>query len=467
MTGGATESEGPNAVGRPLWRDGHEVTHRRQALRGDVTCDIAVVGAGFTGLWTAYYLLQAEPSLHVVLLEKESAGFGASGRNGGWLSAIFPVSLPRVEKRYSHRAALDLQSAMNATVTEVGEVVKREGIDCDFAQEGLVSLARNEAQLVRARAAVEGAERFGLTGQWQLLSAGQACEKVNAAGVLGGLYTEHCAVLQPDKLVRGLAARVEAMGGVIHENTAVTRIEPGQVSTDAGGRVEASVVVRATEAFTATLAGSRRQLVPLYSLVLATEPLPEDRLAALGLDRRTAFNDLRHLRVYAQPTSEGRIVFGGRGAPYHFASKMDPAFDAHPGIHGKLVSTLHDFFPDLRGVAVTHRWGGPLGVPRDWFPSVGYDAARRTAWAGGYVGDGVATSNLSGRVLRNLILGTADPLDALPVVNHPSPRWEVEPLRWLGVNAGLRAAATADREERLTGRPSKVAALLERLTGAH
>jgi glycine/D-amino acid oxidase-like deaminating enzyme len=467
VTGGATESEGPNAVGRPLWREGRKVTHRRHAFRGDTICDVAIVGAGFTGLWAAYYLLRADPSLHVVLLEKEYAGFGASGRNGGWLSAIFPVSLPRVEKLYSHRAALDLQSAMNATVTEVGEVVEREGIDCDFAREGLVSLARNPAQLVRARAAVEGAERFGLTGQWQLFSSGQAREKVHAAGVLGGLYTEHCAVLQPDKLVRGLAERVEEMGGVICENTAVTRIEPGRVSTQAGGRVEASVVVRATEAFTATLADSRRNLVPLYSLVLATAPLPEDRLAALGLDRRSAFNDLRHLRVYAQPTSEGRIVFGGRGAPYHFASKVDPAFDAHPGIHGKLVHTLHDFFPGLRDVPITHRWGGPLGVPRDWFPSVGYDPARRTAWAGGYVGDGVATSNLSGRVLRNLILGTEDPIGTLPIVNHRSPRWEVEPLRWFGVNAGLRAAATADREERLTRRPSTVAALLERLTGAH
>jgi glycine/D-amino acid oxidase-like deaminating enzyme len=461
------ESEGPHAVGRPLWREGRDVSRARPALRADATCDVAIVGAGFTGLWAAYYLLQADPSLHVVLLEKEYAGFGASGRNGGWLSAIFPVSLPRVARLYSHRAALHLQSAMNATVSEVGEVVDREGIDCDFAQEGLVSLARNEAQLVRARATVEGAERFGLSGQWQLLSSGQARERVHAAGVLGGLYTEHCAVLQPDKLVRGLAARVEAMGGVIHENTAVTRIEPGRVFSEAGGRVEASVVVRATEAFTATFADSRRNLVPLYSLVLATAPLPKDALSALGLERRTAFNDLRHLRVYAQPTSEGRIVFGGRGAPYHFASRTDPAFDEHPAIHEKLVRTLHDFFPGLREVPVTHRWGGPLGVPRDWFPSVGYDAARRTAWAGGYVGDGVATSNLAGRVLRNLILGAEDPLDALPIVDHRSRRWEVEPLRWLGVNAGLRAAATADREERLTGRPSKVAALLEALTGAH
>jgi glycine/D-amino acid oxidase-like deaminating enzyme len=231
--------------------------------------------------------------------------------------------------------------------------------------------------------------------------------------------------------------------------------------------VEAPVVIRATEAFTAGFAESRRHVAPLYSLVVATAPVDKETLASLGLDRRTAFNDLRNLRVYAQPTRDGRILFGGRGAPYHFASRIDPSYDAHPGIHSRLVEALHDFFPVLRDVPVTHRWGGPLGVPRDWFPSVGFDSSRGIAWAGAYVGDGVATSNLAGRVLRNLILKTPDHLDELPLVNHRSPRWEAEPLRWLGVNAGLQAAATADCEERMTGRPSRVGALLERLTGAH
>jgi glycine/D-amino acid oxidase-like deaminating enzyme len=455
------------AVGRPLWREDCDVFQGRPALRGDATADVAVVGAGFTGLWAAYYLLQADPSLRVVLLEREYAGFGASGRNGGWLSAIFPVSLSRVEKLYSRRAALDLQAAMNATVTEVGQVAEREGIDCDFAHEGLVSLARNPAQLDRARAAVDAARQFGLHDQWRLLDADEARARVGASGVLGGLHTEHCAVLHPDKLVRGLAARVEQMGAVIYENTAATTIEPGRVRTEHGGRVEAPVVIRATEAFTAGFADSRRHVAPLYSLVVATAPVDKETLASLGLDRRTAFNDLRNLRVYAQPTRDGRILFGGRGAPYHFASRIDPSYDAHPGIHSRLVEALHDFFPVLRDVPVTHRWGGPLGVPRDWFPSVGFDSSRGIAWAGAYVGDGVATSNLAGRVLRNLILKTPDHLDELPLVNHRSPRWEAEPLRWLGVNAGLQAAATADCEERMTGRPSRVGALLERLTGAH
>ncbi|MDM7489741.1 FAD-binding oxidoreductase [Rhodococcus sp. GXMU-t2271] len=454
------------AEGTPLWQEDRRHDSRRPALPGNLTADVAIVGAGFTGLWTAYYLLQADPSLKVVLLEREYAGFGASGRNGGWASSIFPVSLARVEQLYSHRAALDLQTAMNDTVTEIGHVVEAEGIDCDYARDGFVSLARSEAQLARARATVDGAEKFGVHGQWRFLDADEACAKINADGVRGAIFTEHCALLQPDKLVVGLAAWVEEHGGVIYENTAVDEIGTGVVRT-AHGTVTASVVVRATEAFTPEFAAYRRNVAPLYSLVVATAPLPDELRASLHLDSRTAFNDMRNLRIYAHPTSDGRLVFGGRGAPYHFGSKVDSSFDVDPKIHEKIVATMHEFFPALRDVPITHRWGGPLGVPRDWFPSVGYRPADKLAWAGPYVGDGVATSNLAGRILRNLILDAPDDLNALPVVNHTSPKWEVEPLRWFGVNAGLRAAATADLEERITGRPSKVSALLEKLTGAH
>lgn len=450
----------------PLWREDRDHSEYRPALDRDITADVAIVGAGFTGLWTAYYLLQASPSLNVVLIEREQAGFGASGRNGGWASSIFPVSLAQVAKLYDHAAALRLQAAMNDTVAEIGTVVADQAIDCDYAREGFLSLARNPAQLARARATVAGAEAFGTAGQWRLLTAGEAVERVGATNVLGGIYTEHCALLQPDRLVRGLAAAVESLGAVIFESTAAESIDNGVVRTPLG-TVTASVVVRATEAFTPAFAAHRRDVAPLYSLVVATAPIPAPLRESLGLTGRTAFNDMRNLRIYAHPTADGRLVFGGRGAPYHFGSKVDARYDVDTKIHGQIVATMHEMFPGLRDIPITHRWGGPLGVPRDWFPSVGYDPATRLAWAGPYVGDGVATSNLAGRILRNLLLDRHDDLDALPVVNHRSPKWEVEPFRWAGVNAGLRAATAADIEERMTGKPSKVSALLEKLTGAH
>ncbi|WP_068269776.1 NAD(P)/FAD-dependent oxidoreductase [Aldersonia kunmingensis] len=451
--------------GVPLWRE-NSADATRPALNGDITADVAIVGAGFTGLWTAYYLLKADPSLKVVVVERDFAGFGASGRNGGWASAIFPVSLAHVAKLYNRVSALRLQEAMNNTVIEIGDVVAGEGIDCDYAREGFISLARSDAQLARAKATVAGSEAFGTTGQWTFLDEGAARERINATNIRGALYTEHCALLQPEKLVRGLARTVDTLGGVIYENTAVESIAGGVLGTNRGV-VTAGAVVRATEAFTPQFAEYRRNVAPLYSLVVATAPIPSPIRESLALTSRTAFNDMRNLRIYAHPTADGRLVFGGRGAPYHFGSKVAPRFDVDAKIHDKIIATMHEMFPALKGVAVTHRWGGPLGVPRDWFPSVGYDRKNKLAWAGPYVGDGVATSNLAGRIVRNLLLDKRDENNDLPIVNHRSKEWEVEPFRWLGVNAGLKAAAAADIEEKFTNRPSKVSALLENLTGAH
>lgn len=438
----------------------------RPPLGEDTTADVVIVGAGYTGLWSAYYLLKEDPSLRVVILEREHVGFGASGRNGGWCSAIFPISLERVAKFTSHEEALQLQYAMNDTVDEVGRVVAAENIDADYSKEGFLSLARSGAQLQKARAGVAGAEAFGLQGQWAFRSQDEASEVLGAAGIMGAAYTPHCALVHPGKLVRGLATVVEGMGATIYEKTDVTELATGRV-TSSGGQVTAKYIVRATEAYTSQLPNHKRTLAPLYSLVLATEPLPEATRHELNLDHRFGFNDLRNLRVYAQMTSDGRLVFGGRGAPYHFGSAVTEAYDVNDGIHAKIHRTMLDFFPALRDTAITHRWGGPLGVPRDWHPSVGLDKQTGLAWAGPYVGDGVATSNLAGRILRDLLLNTPSRLKELPIVDHRSPQWEREPLRWLLVNMGLYAASAADIEERLTNNPSSISKILEKLTGAH
>lgn len=448
---------------KPLW---FEAGQPRERLDGPVQADVVIVGAGYTGLWTAYYLLKSDPSLKVVLLEKREVGFGASGRNGGWASAIFPISLHRVEQLYSHHAALHLQQAMNETVDEIGRVLALEGIDADYAKQGFISLARSAPQVDRARAAVEASARFGLPDQWRILEAGEAHLRVGAQGTLGGLYTEHCALIHPGKLVRGLARLVESLGAKIYEQSAVTQMAPGVVHTECGS-VCTSMTVRATEAFTSQQPGNSRFVIPLYSLVLSTEPLPKELLARLNLDHRMAFNDMRHLRVYGQVTAEGRLVFGGRGAPYNWGSRMSDSADLVDSIHGRIHDTLVEFFPALRDTRITHRWGGALGVSRDWCPTVSIDRNQRMAWAGNYVGDGVATSNLAGRILRNLILERDEAINTLPLVNHRSPSWEREPLRWLGINSGLAAASLSDVEERLTHKPSRTAMLLEKLTGAH
>ena len=420
-----------------------------------------------TGLWTAYYLRRADPGIRVVVLEAEVAGFGASGRNGGWCSALFPTSWERLVADSSEGDALRLHRAMQDTVHEVGRVVETEGIDAHYHRGGTVTLARSRAQLARLRESVRIAHARGFTEEDErLLEPDEASAMLAATPVLGGSFTPHCAVLHPARLVRGLARVVEASGVPVFEQTTVRSVAPGRVETDAG-TVRADVVVRATEGYTPRLDGLRRAIVPVYSLMVATEPLSESGWESIGLADRPSFSDARHLIIYGQRTVDGRLAFGGRGAPYHYGSRIRPSYDAKPRVFHDLRTTLLQMLPQLHDIEFTHQWGGCLGIARDWAASVGLDRATGLGWAGGYVGDGVATTNLAGRTLADLVTGADSDLLTLPWVGHRSRSWEPEPLRWLGINAGLRAASLADSEERWTRRPSQVARVIAPLTGGH
>jgi glycine/D-amino acid oxidase-like deaminating enzyme len=282
--------------------------------------------------------------------------------------------------------------------------------------------------------------------------------------VLASTYTPWCAAIHPLKLARGLAGVVTGLGVTLHEDTPVIAIEPGMALTPYG-TVVGDVVLRATEGFTAALPGARRAVAPVYSLMVATEPLDEATWDRIGLAGRPTFGDHRHLIIYGQRTADGRIAFGGRGAPYHFRSRVRPSYDSEPRVFGSLHRTLRELFDGLGEVGFSHAWGGPLGITRDWCASVGLDRGTGLGWAGGYVGDGVSTTNLAGRTLADLVLRRETDLVRLAWVGHRSRPWEPEPLRWLGINAGLRAMGLADTEERLTGRDSKIARLMAPLTG--
>jgi len=441
---------------------GHDPLAPRPSLDGDAQADVVVVGAGLTGLWTAYYLLEADPSLDVIVVEQEIAGFGASGRNGGWCSAHFPTSAQGLARRHGRDAALAMRAAMRDAVVEVGGVAAAEEIDCDFAYGGTVTLARTRPQLARLSADADGSALWG--DEVHLLDAAGVAEHVVADGVLGGTWTPDCARIQPARLVRGLADVVTGRGARLVERTRALRLSPRAVVTDQG-TVRARTVVRATEAWTSQLPGSRRDVAPVYSLMIATEPLPPSFWAEVGLARGQTFTDGRHLTVYGQRTSDDRIAFGGRGAPYHWGAAIRPGFDHDARVTEQLHAALVDLFPGAAGARITHSWGGPLAMSRDRTASVGYDEDTGMAWAGGHGDDGSATTNLAGRTIADLVTGSNSPLVRLPWVGHRSPLWEPEPLRWAGITAGLRGAALADVEERLTGRPSRVARALAPLLG--
>jgi glycine/D-amino acid oxidase-like deaminating enzyme len=443
----------------------------RPPLRGDLAIDVCIVGAGFTGLWTALALATADPSLRIAVVEKEVAGFGASGRNGGWCSALFATSDAALTRRYGVAAMRDMRRAMQSTIDTVGATARDEGINCHFTKGGTVDAARTGVQQARAMAEVGEARGFGF-GEDDLrwLDQAEAEAMVGMDGILGATFTPHCAAIQPALLARGLADAVERRGVTVYEHTEVIDIIPGgsgstPVVRTTAGAITAEVVVRAVEAWTATLPGQARSLVPVYSLMVATEPLSESFWDEAGLRDRQTFTDYRHMIIYGQRTADNRIAFGGRGAPYHFGSAIRPSFDDTPAVHQLLRQTLVELFPALSSVRFTHAWGGPLGIPRDWHSSVGLDRRTGLAWAGGYVGDGVATTNLAGRTLADLIMGADTDLTHLPWVNHRSPAWEPEPLRWVGVNAGLWTMKLADHTEERRGQPSRLAARMERLLG--
>jgi glycine/D-amino acid oxidase-like deaminating enzyme len=437
----------------------------RQPLAADASVDVAIIGAGFTGLWTAYYLAQSRPDLSIAIIEKEIAGFGASGRNGGWASALFPSSVARLAKESGQDAALAQHAAMRSSINEVIRAAAAEGIDADIAKGGTVSLARTDTQLDRAAESVDEAHYWD-QHEYELLDVESATSRLRATHTLGGMYTPDCAAIHPGKLVRGLARALEHRGVAIYEQTPAIEIEPHRVVTPSG-TVTASFVVRATEGYTAALEGQRRAVAPVYSLIIATAPLPKEVWRQIGLAERETFNDLRHLIIYGQRTADDRMVFGGRGAPYHFGSRIRPEYDRHERVHRSLHRELVAMFPVLESAEITHSWGGNLGITRDWHASVGLDVETGMAWAGGYVGDGVTTTNLAGRTLADLVLGRSTDLTALPWVGHRSRKWEVEPLRWLGVNAGLTAMSAADLEERVTRRQSVIGRLMSPLMGGH
>lgn len=430
----------------------------RASLPGDRAFDVAIIGGGLTGLWSAYYLLKRSPGLRIAILEKHIAGFGASGRNGGWCSALFPSSVSTLERRHGLDGALAMRRAMIATVDEVGRASSTEGIDCDFAQGGTLLFARSKPQLSRARAEVAEAKHYGVDrAEW-------AGDRTSPTRTLATVLDPSCARLNPAKLVRGLASVVESLGATIYEHTEVLSWEPHRVTTPHGVATADTIVV-ATEGFGATFAQTHRRVLPLYSLMIATEPLPDSFWDEIGIAHGHTFADFRHLLIYGQRTADNRFAFGGRGARYHWGSSIRPAYDRVPKVFEHLRRALVELFPQAVDAEVTHRWGGPIGVPRDWHASVNFDAASGVAWAGGYVGDGLSTTNLAGRTIADLITGHDSDLTELPWVNHRSRNWEPEPLRFLGANLGLAAMGIADREELLTKRSSLIAKLMAPLVG--
>ena len=436
----------------------------RAPLPGDRDADVCIVGAGYTGLWTAYYLKRADPTLRVTILEARFAGFGASGRNGGWLSGLVPGDRHAMAKRHGRDSVLAWQRALNEAVDEVAEVVAREGIDAGLVKGGTLEIARNPAQAKRLAAVLAEEREWGNDGLTELTTA-EAAQRIRFSGVVAAYHTPHCARIQPALLARGLADVVEGLGVQIYEQSPVTEIAAGKATTPHGS-VRASIVLRATEGFTAGLPGLKRRWLPMNSSMIATEPIGADVWESIGWDGRETVGDLAHGFFYAQRTVDDRIAIGGRSVPYRYASRTDVDGKVPQRTIRHLSDVLHDVLPQVRNVPIAHGWCGVLAVPRDWSAGVDFDRATGLGWAGGYVGHGVTATNLAGRTLADLVLKEKSPRTELPWVGHRSKNWEPEPLRWLGVRSLYVAYKLADRHEaggRATTSP--IAGVADLITG--
>lgn len=445
-----------SAVRAPVWHEHHEHDWPVELAPYNAHVDVAIVGGGLSGLWTAYYLSQQQPNLSIAILESKRVGYGASGRNGGWCSGFFPLMPNELAEQFGDEPALAAYRESFATLDEVERVLRTEGIDCDWHRGGTVQSASTALQAERLQHQVAAQHAAGLsTKDVDWLPAARVADHLRLAVTHGAIFSPHCASVNPFAMVLGLARVLRARGVRVWEESPVSRFANGIV-THAHGAVQASLVVQATEGYSDVFSQTKRRLAPLYSLMVATEPLDESTVAALGWQKRATFNDGGQMIIYAQLTRDRRIAFGGRGAPYHFASRVRDRFDIDDSTHERIVASIARHFPAAQGARITHRWGGPLGVPRDWTPSVVIQRDKKYARIGGYVGDGVAATNLFARMFVDAWNRTDTPLSRLPFVHHQSPRWEIEPFRFIGINSLLKLSDQIDDYELRRGKAPRV-----------
>ena len=440
-----------------LWRDAViNDAAPREKLCSDIETDVAIIGAGFSGLWTAYYIKKLMPNSKIVIIDANEVGFGASGRNGGWCSGFMPNSIDELAELHGREAAIDMYRQSFATLDEIKSVLVNENIDCDFHRGGTICGATNSVQASRVTNEITKFHDFGFTeDDIRQLSQTEVEHRINISNLQLASYTPHCAVIHPAKLVDGLARAIEKLGVKIYENSPVTQYQSGFIKTD-HVTCRAQLIIRATEGFTSSIKTHRRTLAPLYSYMIATSPLTESQLQTLGWKNRETYHDARNMIIYCQLTADKRIAFGGRGAPYHFASRVKPSYDTHPLIHEKICNSMRKIFEKIGDLEITHKWGGPLGVPRNWNPSVNFDARSGLGSLGGYVGDGVAASNLAARTMAHLIAEDNHELTQLCWANNQSRKWEVEPLRYFGINGLLKISESIDAYESKTNSPDRI-----------
>lgn len=434
--------------------------------------DLVIVGGGMTGLWSAYCARQAHPDWAITVIEAKTVGYGASGRNGGWLSTLMPGNRARFAEAVD-RAVIDdpdgpvgsarrtgvesvraFQSALFDSIDEVLDVLETEGIDAEAVRGGHIDVAQSAAGMARLHDLVEGNRRFGYgPADMQVLDAAETRARINVDNAQGSVFVPGTARIDPALLTEGLARVLRERGVTICEGTRARHIGTGLVSTERGP-VSGETIFVCLEGYSDTVAGDLpglegRQVIPVFSSMIATEPLPAEAWEQIGWAGRECLGDAAHTFIYAQRTADNRIALGGRGAPYAFGSGLPGDGRVPAEVVDLLRTRLSSLFPTL-DVEVAHAWRGALGVTRDWCAGIFFDPAQRIGVARGYAGHGVTATHLAAKTLLDRAAGTPTPLTALPWNDHVSGQWEPEPIRWLGIRSMYKIFNLADEWERIT-----------------
>jgi len=434
-----------HASSTPLWWDDSRRPEPRAALQGDLDVDLAVVGAGFTGLWAALLALEEHPGRQVVVLEGARLGWAATGRNGGFCAASLTHGVGNGLARWPGEMPL-LQRLGAANLDAIESTIRERGIDCDFERTGELDVALEPWQLADLRALHQTMRELG--EEAELLTADETRELVTSPTYLGGLLDRHgVAMLNPARLAWGLADAVEGAGGRIHEATRVQRLRRAGdrvALTTATGTVRARQVVLATNVFPSPLRRARPYVVPVWDHIIATEPLSQSQRDSLGWHGRSGVGDAGNQFHYYRLTTDNRLVFGGYDALYYYGSDLSGRRQRRPETEQRLYRHMVTTFPGLRGVRITHTWGGAIDT------STRFSASWQKAFGGkvvsvlGYTGLGVGASRFGAQVCLDLLAGRDNERTRLEMVRRGPMPWPPEPLRWLGIQMTKRSIAQAD-----------------------
>ena len=431
---------------RPFWLDNPEAPEPQLPLVADTTADLVIVGGGFTGLWAAIQAKQDDASRDVVLVEGETIAFGGSGRNGGFCDATLTHGLPNGIDRFPDEiATIERMAAGN--FAELKATIDRFHIECSWNPSGSMGVAREEHELAWLPEAAEAGARFG--HEIEVLDREAARAEVNSPTYLGAFWRKDgSALVDPARLAWGLARAARELGVRIYESTPATALEAdgdAVVVRTPHGRVRAHRAILGTNAYPPLARAIRRYVVPVYDHVLMTEPLTDAQWASVGWRNRQGLFDLTNRFHYYRPTADGRILWGGYDANYHWNNGVDPRFERRDATFHLLASQFFETLPMLEGIGFSHAWAGAIDTCSRFSVFWGTALGGRAAYAAGYTGLGVGASRFGARVALDLVSGVSTERTGLRFVQKKPIPFPPEPLRWLGVNLTIRALARADR----------------------